>query len=417
MDTLKKEEKLSLSYYLFFTAVIFVFLNFLRIAYDDNGDFVPYIARTFLYLSGPILLLLTSVVALLEGQHKRLKKHYWAWILIIHAYLLVLFINGVVIHQNNFRFITFDLLLFSVFLPGILIGAKQVNWKGLDRLILTIFILNALLLLPYISSFSDVTSMLRNSITESYNQTPYHLWGGLIAWPYFFFTMKDRSSFARVMTIVATGLYFLFALIFLKRAPVVSLFIFSMLLLYANRFSVNIKLNLNKFLFFIFSIFLLIIIFQFIQISPLLDRLSERFYESGSLINTLTKDNRILYDVGLVSSQLSFLEFVMGKGLGGILVDIKNNYPDAVTHSLHNYMALVVMKGGFLFVLVWYYGWIRFFLDFLSNKDKDNLKYFIPILIPLLLSWVFGFVNMSVTFLLLLMGAGKMMAKKESLSK
>lgn len=407
-----KEEKLSLSYYLFFTAVVLVYLNFLRIGYDNNGEIIPYLIRMFLYLSGPIFLILSLIVALLEGQHKRIKKHYWAWILIVHSCLLVLLINGVLIHQNNLRLITFDLLLYIFFLPGILIGAKEMNWKGLDTLFLSIFFLNSLLLIPYVGSFTNIAEQIRSSITGAYGQVPYNLWGGLVCWPYFLLTMKDRPPYAKVMTTIGMGIYLLFALIFLKRAPIVYLFLFSVLLLYSNRFRLNIKVNFNKFFFLISSIVLIVSIFQFIQVSPLVERLYDRFYVSGSFLSTVTKNNRILYDVGLVATQLSPLELIMGNGFGGTVIDTGNHYPDETTHSLHNFMALAVMKGGFLFFAIWYYGWLMFIFDFLRNKDRDNDKYFIPILITLLVSWFFGFINASVPWLLAVMGAGKIMAKR-----
>ena len=44
---------------------------------------------------------------------------------------------------------------------------------------------------------------------------------------------------------------------------------------------------------------------------------------------------------------------------------------------------------------------------------KHLNKYFIPILVPFLLTWVFGFLRITIDFILITMCAGRLMAKEQ----
>jgi len=414
-STNTSEKRLSVSYYLFYLAIIFTYLDFLRLGYDPNGSFISPPLRMLSYMMAPVLLVFTVIAALIEGQYRRLKRHYWMWILAIHFIIFVLFINGLAIHFNDYRPIVFDLIYFVYFIPGILIGCKEKNWKSLDQLFLYIFIFNTFLLIPYLTSFQGIVELSRNSIILMEGQTPYFIWGGLASWIYFILTLDSRTTVQRTLIYISSILYFVFALIFLKRAPFLELILLFALLVFANRLRIKFNLDFKTIFFLGIIIGSTYPLYKFLEFSTFAERLNDRVYEERSLVSSVLQNSRIAYDLNLVTSQISSQEWIIGRGIGGTVQDIGYNYPDFNTHTLHNFFALVLLKGGFIFFIVWYLGWVIFFKDFLQNKRESINKFFIPVLIPLLCSWLFGFVQVSIHFLLLMMCAGRIMAKESSI--
>ena len=127
-STNTSEKRLSVSYYLFYLAIIFTYLDFLRLGYDPNGSFISPPLRMLSYMMAPVLLVFTVIAALIEGQYRRLKRHYWMLILAIHFIIFVLFINGLAIHFNDYRPIVFDLIYFVYFYSNIN-WMQRKNWK------------------------------------------------------------------------------------------------------------------------------------------------------------------------------------------------------------------------------------------------------------------------------------------------
>jgi hypothetical protein len=58
-------ERLSVSYYLFYLAIIFTYLDFLRLGYDPTGSFLNAPLRMLSYMIAPVLLVFTTLAALL----------------------------------------------------------------------------------------------------------------------------------------------------------------------------------------------------------------------------------------------------------------------------------------------------------------------------------------------------------------
>ena len=195
MNLTLSKNKYSLSFYFFCAAVVSVYLNSVRIAIDVDGVLFGSVVRMLFISAGPFLLFLTTLIALIEGQGRRLKNFYWVWILGLIFYFFILAINAVLIHKNSFRLITLDTMMLMFLVPGILIGAKKINWIGFDKLIRIIFLLNVLSLLPYIGAYANLTQEIRSSIIMGFNQTPYFFWGGLAMWPYLYLTMKILPGF------------------------------------------------------------------------------------------------------------------------------------------------------------------------------------------------------------------------------
>ena len=410
---IKTNNKSLLSSDLFAIAVILIFLNFVRGTLDEKGIIFAYHLRVLSIFSGPFFLLLSTFIAITEGQFRRIKNRYRTWIICLLLYFIFIIINGLLINRNEIRLVTLDMLMFSMVFPGILIGAKKFNWIRFDKIVINIFLINILFLLPYIGSYGSLMQEMRRTIIVGYGQIPYFFWGGLEMWPYILLTMKNRSLFYRIVSIVGIILYFYFALIFLKRAPFVYAILF--ILLYLFSYKLNIKTVMRNIYLSIAVIITSFLIFWQIEVSSTVERLQGRFVEKGDLTSTLLMSNRISYDYGLVLSQLSSLEYMIGRGLGGTVQDVgETNYED-MTSTLHNGPALMMLKGGFIWMIIWYSGWFMLIKDFMYNKNKHLNKYFIPILMTFLLTWVFGFLRITMFFIMITMCSGRLMAKEQNL--
>jgi hypothetical protein len=297
------------------------------------------------------------------------------------------------------------------FLPGILIGAKRENWAPLDRLIRIFFLINIIYLLFFVGSFEDMQR--RGSIILSFEQIPYFFWGELyLMWPYLVLTMKDKSKFDKFITVLGTILFFYFAIIFLKRSPFVNLLLFMFLVFIAYRPIWKLSMNFKTIGLSVLSILLAIGIFSTIDYSSSINKFVDRFTEiDGTVKSSLVNDNRLSYDVMLVKNQLDSYEYLFGKGLGGVVMDHEYNYPEFMTRTLHNSSAQHFLKGGFLLLVVWWLGFLAITKDFFFKKNKEYSAFYIPVLVPFILSWVLGFLNTSIAFLLLMLCVGKIISK------
>ena len=413
MELIRPDKKYSLSLYFFLIAISFIYLNFMRATFDETGQYFGPLIRMISVSAGPFFLLLCTVSALAEGQLKRINREYQLWIICLIFIFIGLIINGVLINRNSFRLITLDTIHYLFFLPGILIGAKKENWPIVDRFIRVFFLINTLNLLPFIGAYSDLAEGMRRNIVLGFDQIPYFFWGELGIWTYLWLTMKDKSQFDKLVTVLGTILFFYFAIIFLKRAPFVNLFMFFVLIAISDRSRWNLSINLKTIASSAVAISLAIMIFATMEVSSTLERLGDRFSERGdTLVAALVNSNRISYDAVLVIEDLNGNELLVGRGMGGVVKDPGHNYPELKTSYLHNSSVQHVLKGGVLLLIVWWLGFLRILKDFFFNKDKELNPYYIHLLGPFLFSWVFGFLSTSITFLLLMLCAGRVMSKK-----
>ena len=143
IKSIKADHKYSLSFYIFYIAIILIYFNFLRSTFDQRGEsFGPLIRMIFISI-GPALLFLSTISALMEGQLRRINNNYQIWIVSLIFIFIGLIFNGLIV-QNSPRLITLDIIHYMFFLPGILIGVKKENWAPLDRLIRIIFLINVI---------------------------------------------------------------------------------------------------------------------------------------------------------------------------------------------------------------------------------------------------------------------------------
>jgi hypothetical protein len=409
-STTQNQSKHSLSFYLFYIAVVFIYLNFLRATLDERGEIFGSLARVFFIFIGPFFLFLTTFFALLEGQINRIKKKYQLWILCLIILFIFLIINGVIINQNSLRLIILDFIHYMFFLPAILIGSKKENWPPLDRLIRIIFLLNLVPCLFYIGAYDE--SLRRSEIILSFNQIPYFFYGQLALWPYLLLTINRESKFDNLIAIIGTAVYFYFSIVFLKRAPFVNFALFSVLVFFSYASLWRDFFKLRSLIIFTISILLFIGILAQTNYSILI----ERFTEMGdTVLSSLVHSNRISNDLGMLVDQFEAYEYPLGRGLGGVVIDYGNDYPEYYTSTLHNSSGQHFLKGGLIFLGVWTLGFLMITIDFIKKiylKKSNNIAQHITIMLPFLFSWVFGFLSQTIFFLLVMLCVGRVISKE-----
>lgn len=412
--------KYVLSFRLFCIGTILLYLDFVRNAIDTYGLIVPPPMRALSILAGPLFMCFSAAAALSEGQLKRLKTTYRSWLLFLLLTLPFLLVIGALIFGNEKNIVMLDSLLFPAIFAGILAGAKEENWIFFDKLIMAIFLvglfccilwLGDLLVAARISVRADRFDIVRGS-SQTFSRVTmlYSFWGTMGTWPYLFLTIKERGVFSKVVIFLGTFLFFFMAIIYQKRFPFLALALFI--------FLVVIKTDVRRW-FKMIAILLAVgillsgaFIFVVGQETPeCLIKLDSRFHLHGSLWETFIAEDRISYDPKLVFTQFSGLEFVMGRGLGGVVYDASDLYPREMTPELHNGTALILLKGGMVLLIIWMIGWLFVVKDFIANRNTTLNRYYIPILMIFLLSWIGGFLSTSVNFAFLMMCAGRIMSR------
>jgi len=413
MYRIKKTKPQSLSLYIFIVAIVLVYLNFLRSTFDGQGVIFNAQIRFISIISGPAFLFLTIVVSLMEGGLMKIRKVYRYWLVLIFFYIIFLLITGALLFENNLRLITFDIILFLFAAAGIMMGAERNNWVLIDKIMMLIFMIHVVVMLFYVRAYSEIITAIgphaRHNIISAYEQIPYFFWGMIYIWPYFALTYSDRSRFYKFTIIVGIIIFYYFSIIYIKKQPFAYLGLFVVLVMFTN----NITLMAAK-AFKMIPIWITIILFLFfsVEMSQSIDKLQSRFVDKGSVSSTILQSSRISYDYGLINSQFSLGEYAFGRGIGGSVKDTNEHYPEKTTSVLHNGSALVILKGGIAMLLIWYGGWLYFVNEFIFNRNRYLDRYFISVLIPLLGSWIFGFLSPSIAFLLVMLCAGRIMAKR-----
>ena len=399
----------SLSFQLFLIGVIFVYLDFARFAFDHTGIVFSKPIRILSILGGPLFLFLSILVALREGALRRIRALYKWWLLSLIFTFALLLMTGVLAFENEIRRVGLDFILLPAIFAGILIGSKKENWIFIDKFIMAFFTINVFLCFYWIGKFTGYLLESRSMIVSAFNQTPYTFWGTLYIWPYFIITITDKSVFRKIVTIMGIVLFFSFSIIFLKRMPFIHLILFIFLVFSKIKIRHGVKPTI------LLLAGTMVVWQSFLLISGehsqiLTEKLRNRFIQRSS-VEGLKTSIRFGYDPFLVLTQFSGMEFVIGRGMGGTVKDVEGFYPEEMIQSLHNGSARVMLKGGVILLIIWTGGWLFVFRDFIVNRNYTLNRYFIPILLVFLLSWIDGFLARTVTFIFLMMCAGRVMSR------
>lgn len=396
--------------------VIAAAAGFVGTSYDSLADYV-------LLASGPAILYLAALAALVSGRARDLALFYRVWVSFVALVLMVALLHGVlrVVDENpwnDWRSLGNDLLVWSYFFAGALVGAGERNWRCLDRWLAFWFaVASALVAINWMHSRDSlqVAVLDRNAMVST---SAYHVWTLLYAWPYFLLTWREGSPLRRMVAIFGSVTYAVGALVFEKRLDTAQLLALPVLLLVIRLISQRRSLGIvgavrsGTGLGIILAAGIVVASVLGIagSFQSLYDATTQRFQQKGNMIETVVSNYRLSVEPRNLLAESSPLEILFGKGFGSRMTGWTG-----MTGIAHNGLVTVVLKGGVVLGFLWLLGWLRLGWGAVRNKDPYLNRYALPLLLTVIFNLGFGsIVQNAPLFLVASLWAGRCMARAES---
>lgn len=415
----KKKRLLDLSLWLFVIGISFIFLFFVQAGLEFR------IVR-FMNLKtvGYLCLFFSLFFALVEDKIRYLRFTYQRWLFFLLVYFCFISILGIIYLNplESLYFTSSDVFAMFCF-SGLLVASKATNWKVLEKTLIFHFAIATILCIFYMLTHGRVLLY-----EEAVASPIYKFWGLLYGWPYFLLTLNSGGFSRKAIAIVGVSTFFLLSIIFLKRIPFVEGILVICIMFAANTFLLRRKtVKKARFRRILSSIGLLIlltvVILAGIKVTRL-DSITEeygtgygmsglygRYMKYGSIYTTVVANYRLTHEVKTVLENDSVFEVVFGRGIGATI-------PVSLTHSiegrsgeLHSGLAKLFLKGGILFLVIWYLGWLFVIIDFIKYRQRWLVPCYSIIIMTVLLSPIDPFFNNSLGFALVMLCAGRCMSK------
>ena len=407
------------SLWLFIIGISVVFLFYVQI-----GLGFQVIKLINLKSVGYCCLFFSLFFALFEDKMRYLRSTYQKWLLFLLVYFCFISILGI-IHLNPLKSLYFtscDIFAITLF-SGMLIASKATNWKVLEKTLIFHFAIATILCIFCMLTYGR--ALLYKEVVVS---PIYKFWSLLYGWPYFLLTLNAGGFSRKVIAIVGVSTFFLLSVIFLKRSPFAQGILLIGIMFAINKFLLGRKkikkVKFRKVLSSIgFLIILTLVILAGIKMTGLnsitgeygtgygMRGLYQRFMHYGSIYKTVAANYRLTHEAKTVLENASGFEVVFGRGIGATI-------PVSLTHStegrsgeLHNGMAKLFLKGGILFLVIWYLGWLFVIIDFIKYRQEWLVPFYSIIIMTVLFSLVAPFFNNSLSFALVMLCAGRCMSK------
>ena len=423
-----RESTFSSKLFLFGMNLLFCFQVYISFLIHSSGR---QVFNTIIQHLGYYCMFASLLICIVEGSLNYINPKYKKWLLILFFQIGLLFLIGL-INNNYFSKALYhtatDCFIF-VFFAGIFVASKKRNLKILDKMLVFHFFLGTLLCVyGLLSTKSFIAEDIRYSLV-------YELWSNLLyPWPYFLLTLNKGSFKRRSIAICGLVIYVLIAILVLKRTPFIMLFLY----LFFMRFNLkkfNIQNNLNgifkkksfsKFkLIIVFSISLLIFdqfgIFNFSKnssenfgLSGLYNRLYhvDQAEKTTNIFDTLKNNYRWAYEPLMVLSGASNFDLIFGRGIGATIPVPLSVSIDGSSGLLHNALMVFILKGGFVFFIIWYSGMFIVFRGYFKNKIYSLNPYFVIIIVTTIMSPIGGgFLAPSNSFGLIMISLGRISSK------
>lgn len=327
----------------------------------------------FVAYSGYILLFSALFLELMNGALSLLENKYRTWVIMIFFFGLFVFIHGIV-KANSLQFFSRDLWPYSYF-ACFLVAARADAWRSIDRMIVWQFMVGIAVFL-YIAATLDIASFTRQFISQNTSEWRgpriYWAWGLLYGWQYMFLRFrKDQPLYQKLVTILGVISFVVFGVIMLKRQVIVEL---GMVCVAKSVYDVvvlksSIIKNVITYAVVAIVVFSAITHYQKKYNVDYIEDLAERTTEHGSVSDTATKNTRLVDQPRYVYGNASAFEIIFGQGLGsGVMKDQKE-----LVNTLESGFATALMKGGVIYLIVWYVGFILILKDALLLRRRDKL--------------------------------------------
>lgn len=415
----KNERSLDLSLWFFVTGISVVFLFDVQV-----GLGIPVVRFMNLKTIGYGFLFFSLLFALCEGKIRKLRPGYRTWLLFVFASVCFMAVLGF-INRNPFvslYFTSCDVFAITCF-SGMLVAGKQENWKVIEKTLLSHFAMGMALCVFYALTYGG--ALLYREVVAS---PLYDFWGLLYGWPYFLLTVKKGSVLRKGVSIIGLSVFCLLSIIFLKRSPFVqgALLVGSSFIL--NRLAVDRKVIrsvhrrrvLSGVGVALFATLVILAGFKLIGLDKITEEhgagygvsgLINRFMQQGSLLQTAIMNYRISHEGKTVLETSSDFDLVFGRGLGATIPVSMVHSSEGLSGELHNGMAKIVLKGGLVFLAIWYFGWLLLVKDSIKYARKPLVPFYSIIIMSVAMSIFAPFFNNSLSFLLVMVCSGRCMAR------
>ena len=406
---LKKNINADLSLKLFVTGMSVLYLHEVLLSLAVMHMIIAYIGFIFLFLS--------LCTAILEGKLNYLERKYSNWLLAIWFFALFMLLHGAVL-GHDLRYISRDLWAFCFF-ACLLAAAKKDNWIVIDRMVYFQFTFTIVLVLFIWSAYGlNITREIL--IQKNYSWEMSRLawaWHLLYSWPYMLLTYKRSSLVRRMITILGFTIFFILALMYTKRNPMVSLIVFIGLYVIFFKDSLMTKEIAKKSLIYKFvSVLLAITVLStgvyliaraqeksgYNYVAGLLDRSSSR----GGFIDTLLHDPRLDSIPKDIIAEAEAYQIVVGQGLGSTIFR-----GSVQVNSVENGLMLLFLKGGILYTILWYFGLLNILKDLFRRKKRSVVPFQIMSSVIIIMSPIQPFFDMNLPVGFIMLWFGRSMAR------
>ena len=365
MELLTRIKKSDASLYLVVSGMWILFLHEALKSFAINVMPVAY--------SGYFILFFALLIELMNRALSFLDRKYRYWILSIWIFSVFALIYGIV-KSYELQFLSRDIWPYSFF-ACFLLAARTTRWNTIDKMIYQQFLIG-LGVFIYIGLTLDIPFQ-RHAIelnTGSWNDPRiYWAWGLLYGWQYLFLTYnKDMPLHRKMSTFLGITLFIAFGIIMLKRQMIVEIGIIGIFkLIYMVKVENANVIKLTVLLLAIAIVGLSIVRFyEKRENVEYINLIASRFTESGSMVETVLQNTRLLDTPQNIYNQASVFEIAYGQGLGSAVE--KDGIVDTVVESG---FFTIFMKGGIIYLMIWYFGFLSILKDIVLRMRRRKLLY------------------------------------------
>ncbi|KJJ85267.1 membrane protein [Candidatus Omnitrophus magneticus] len=337
---------------------------------ESETDLVRNISFVFLAFS--------TFFALLEGKLFNLQFKYRVWVTAI-AYIFFILLAYGVSRANEMARIRYDVASFTYF-SGLLVASEKKNWKMLEKMFFVHFFVGIITNIYAFNKFPP--SSMRESVIGFY--VPYMLQSLLYPWPYFLMTVYWKGMYRRMLAIFGAVVALMSFIFFQKRMHAIDFSLTALfgLFFYVIREKVSMPVLIKK-----VTIMLLIVVLFFgillsvLKVSDPNNVFLDSFYGLKDRVMTENNNRRLSFyeafnykrysnfdrflEARYFFDRATINEIIFGRGIGG------GDYNEITGFTnLHIGLAMLVLKGGLIFLALWLFGWIMIFVDFLKTNKR-----------------------------------------------
>ena len=360
------------------------------------------------------------LIGTMEGSIKNLKPVYRRWIFLVFLYIIWMLFRGLGSYDfsKSLHYLGTDISAFLLFFGGLFAGCQRRSKKAIDSMLFIHFVIAVIVTFASLFGLKD---FVRGTVVSS---GTYWFFGMLYAWPLFLLTIGEQRGLKKIISGAGLSIYFMLAVLCLKRTPFGKFAVYLCLVMYSywGRKGVP-RTNRYKLIGSMVILAVLLIVFlECFGVRNLGEKygpggLQKRFYlvaggaYSDSIVDALSRNYRFSYEPMAVIESCSNYDKMFGKGLGATIDVPYAISPSLKTGILHNSVMTLFLKGGIVFLFIWFSGWLIVLRKFFKNRDATLAPYYAIIIVTIMFSPVAGFIDSSLGCGLLGICTGRVMAK------